>query len=213
VSRLIVTLSRPINAVKTLVVRTDVRRWARVAGEVPPWDSLNKKIATFIPDGSSVLDLGAGAQTLRAHLPSACFYQPCDIIISSPDIIYCDFNSGEYPVVQFCFDYAVCSGLLEYIRKPEEFLRIAGGYGRNLILSYNLCRKGETTLDRLAKGWVNHLSLQQLMASIGAAGLAPSVLQEGAEMILLCRQPVTFDHRAGTQGAVPVQRSSAFSAG
>ena len=207
------TLSRPFNAVKTLVVRTDVRRWARVAGEVPPWDSRNRKIATFIPDGSSVLDLGAGAQTLREHLPSACFYQPCDIIISSRDIIYCDFNSGEYPVVPFCFDYAVCSGLLEYIRRPEEFLRVVSGYSRNLILSYNLCRKGETILDRLAKGWVNHLSLQQLMASIGAAGLTPSVLQEGAETILLCRQPVEFDHRIGAQDVLPVQRLSAFSAG
>jgi hypothetical protein len=150
-----------------------------------------------------VLDLGAGAQTLRKHLRPACFYQPCDIIISSPDIIYCDFNSGAYPAIPFCFDYVVCSGLLEYIRDPEEFLRITGAYGRNLVLSYNLCQEGESVLDRLAKGWVNHLSLRLLLASIGAAGLTPSVLREGTETIFLCRQPVEIDHRVGAQDVAP----------
>src|SRR5882672_6229357 len=82
----------------TLVVRTHVRRWRKVAhAGRPPWDDRNQTIANLIPRGSSVLDVGCGSQSLKNHLKGACKYQPCDLIKSTPDVIVCDFNAGFFP--------------------------------------------------------------------------------------------------------------------
>src|SRR5882724_4237857 len=88
---------RTLSAIRIIILRTDVRRWTKVAAESPPWDERNRIIASLIPCKSSVLDLGSGAQTLRKHLKHDCVYQPCDIVKSSKDVILCNFNAGVYP--------------------------------------------------------------------------------------------------------------------
>ena len=159
-------------ALTTLVVRTNVRRWKKVAREKEPlWDERNRIIATFIPEASSVVDLGAGAQTLKRYLKSGCEYQPCDIVKSSPDMIVCDFNSGIYPSLSRRYDYVVCSGVFEYIRRPSEFLSSIRQYGKRVILSYNPAGQSVATFERLANGWVNHLTSQQLEALFATNGL------------------------------------------
>jgi hypothetical protein len=159
-------------ALTTLVVRTNVRRWKKVAREKEPlWDERNRIIATFIPEASSVVDLGAGARTLKRYLKSGCEYQPCDIVKSSPDMIVCDFNSGIYPSLSRRYDYVVCSGVFEYIRRPSEFLSSIRQYGKRIILSYNPAGQGVATFERLANGWVNHLTSQQLEALFSTNGL------------------------------------------
>ena len=151
----------------TLLVRTKVRQWQRVAAAgTPPWDERNKTIVEFIPAGSSVLDIGCGAQTLRQHLKPGCRYQPCDVVKSSPDVILCDFNAGKFPDIKQSFDYVVCSGVFEYIRRPEEFLEQVSGYGRAVILTYNPLPPGGSKLARLGNqlGWVNHFKKTELEA-------------------------------------------------
>ena len=150
-------------AFTTLVVRTNVRRWKKVARDNEPlWDERNRIIATFIPEASSVVDLGAGAQTLKCYLKSGCEYQPCDIVKSSPDVIVCDFNSGIYPRLSRRYDYVVCSGVFEYIHDPSHFLSNIRQYGKRIILSYVPAGPAIGTFYRLAGGWVNHLTSQQL---------------------------------------------------
>jgi hypothetical protein len=165
-----------LSAVKTLWFTSDVARWEKVANEVPSWDERNRIIAGFIPDNSSVLDLGAGARLLKNYLKAGCTYQPCDVIKSSPDVIYCDFNAGIYPNLTATYDYVVCSGILEYIRDPIAFLPRIGTYGRRVILSYNVRRPGEAVLLRLSNGWVNHLDDKQLADLILSSSLQSSVL-------------------------------------
>src|SRR5271157_5003330 len=80
-----------LTAARVWLLRTDVRRWRKVATQIPHWDDRNRVIAGFVPPGAAVLDLGCGAQTLRTHLKPDCHYQPCDIVASSPDVILCDF--------------------------------------------------------------------------------------------------------------------------
>jgi SAM-dependent methyltransferase len=151
-----------INAFVTLTVRTHKRRWRKVSMDPNPhWDDRNKVIAALIPDGSSVLDLGCGAQTLRRHLKPGCKYQPCDVIKSSPDVILCDFNEGIYPVIAGEFDYVVCSGVFEYIRNPRKFLQKASSFGRKLILSYNPLLPEKSKFSRLAVNWNNHLTREE----------------------------------------------------
>ena len=155
-------------AAKTSFVKTDKRRWEKVSKEVPPWDDRNQAIAAFIPEGVSVLDLGCGAQTMKRHLKPGCKYQPCDIVQSSPNVIHCDFNSGVYPALTTKYDYVICSGIFEYMRDPATFISEIRNYGKTIIFTYNLSNSKQLVVERLGKGWVNHLEeakLEQLFAA------------------------------------------------
>jgi polysaccharide pyruvyl transferase WcaK-like protein/glycosyltransferase involved in cell wall biosynthesis len=146
----------------TVTKRTDISRWRRVVREDPLWDERNRIIAGLIPENSSVLDLGSGAQTLRKHLKPGCEYQPCDIIQNSSNVLFCDFNAGIYPAVTMSYDYAVCSGVLEYIRRPQEFLAVTSGFGIEMFVSYAAFQEGDSRLKRASEGWTNHFTQLQL---------------------------------------------------
>lgn len=168
-----------VSACETLLVRTNVQRWRKVAlAGRPSWDGRNKIIAGYIPAGSSVLDVGCGAQTLKQYLKPNCRYQPCDVIKSTPEVILCDFNAGIYPEIRERFDHVVCSGVLEYIRRPKEFLEIISGYGRSIIISYNPLRENESKIGRLGNGWgwVNHFKKAELESLFDEIGLKWIVL-------------------------------------
>ncbi|MCV7177490.1 class I SAM-dependent methyltransferase [Mycolicibacterium sphagni] len=146
----------------TAMTRTNVRYWTSIAsGGPPPWDERNRIIAQFVKSGTSVLDLGAGARTLKGHLSPDCRYQPCDIV-RSPEVWFCDFNSGVYPPVHEKFDYVICSGVLEYIWKPLPFIERITEFGSTTLMSYNPLTSEQKKLDRLANLWVNHLPQQEL---------------------------------------------------
>ncbi len=151
------------SVLRTLTTRTHFRRWQIVAfAGRPPWDARNEIIASFIPAGSSVIDLGCGAQTLKTYLPHGCEYQPCDLIKSSPQVIVCDFNAGIYPETATRFSHVVCSGVMEYIRDHRRFLLACGALGDAVILSYNPRLPGDSRLQRMTNNWINHFTRSQL---------------------------------------------------
>lgn len=158
-------------ALKTLCLKTDYRRWRRNSMVQPSWDGRNKRLAELIPNGSQVIDLGAGAQTLKRHLRQDCGYQPCDLVKSSPDCLVCDFNEGIYPEKKKDYDFVVCSGVLEYMREPGEFVCRILTYGKVIIISYNPWDgKPSGKFSRLAQGWVNHMrqsDLEELFQALG----------------------------------------------
>jgi len=176
-------------AAKRSLVKTDTRRWEKVSREVPPWDDRNRAIAAFIPEGASVLDLGSGAQTIRRHLKRGCKYQPCDIIQSSPDVIHCDFNSGVYPVLPTKYDYVICSGILEYMREPAKFIFEIRSYGRKCILCYNTYNPQQFVIERLGKGWVNHLQESELEQFFSTNNFAFRVLHR-KDMTAVCQEVI-----------------------
>jgi hypothetical protein len=161
----------------TLLVRTHVRRWRHVAQDpAPVWDRRNRLMAEFIPSGSSVLDIGCGAQSLKRYLKGDCSYQPCDLIQSTPDVLVCDFNKGEFPEVRKRFDYVVCSGVFEYMRQPRQFLERVSGYGRVVLLSFHPLGPGQRKWQRLASNWVNHLPERDLLELFSELGLQCQIL-------------------------------------
>ena len=161
----------PINAVMTLCIRTDKKRWSKVARQEPSWDERNRLIGALIPDNSSIVDLGSGAMTLKRYLKPGCQYQPCDVVRSSAEVIVCDFNAEIFPDLPRRYDYVVCSGILEYMRDPEDFLARLPAFGARILLSYNPIARGETRLSRLGKGWVNHFGQNELEELFGKVGL------------------------------------------
>lgn len=171
--RIASSLRRLAMILTTLTVRTNTRRWKKVAtAGPPPWDRRNETIASMIPAGSSVLDLGCGAQTLKTHLPEGCFYQPCDLVQSTPEVIVCDFNQGQYPHVSRAFTHVVCSGVLEYIRDHRRFLQEVSQLGDTLILSYNLRLPDQSRFTRMTNNWINHFSRSDLESVFREADLA-----------------------------------------
>jgi len=176
----------------TLLVRTHKQRWRKVARNPEPiWDERNRLIANFIPEGSSVLDIGCGAQSLRRHLKADCKYQPCDLIRSTPDVIVCDFNAGVLPAVSAAYDVVVCSGVFEYIRDPKRFLESVATYGRVVLISYHPLFRGQWKWQRLASNWVNHFAEEQLVKLFADVGLQSEILHGSgmSERIYRLRRP------------------------
>lgn len=150
--------------------KTHMARWRANMHVAPPWDDRNTYIASLVPDGAAVLDVGAGAQSLRAHLPPSCRYQPCDVVAKTPDTWEIDFNRGIYPTVSDRFDVGVLSGVLEYARDPEPLLRWLALHCRTLIASYVPADSG-TRSEREYHGWLSHLTRSQMEDLFAAAGL------------------------------------------
>lgn len=164
-----------ISHIKAIFLTTDKARWKNVEKETYKWDERNKIIASYIPKGSSVLDIGAGAQTLRNYLP-ANRYVPCDVILR-PGTLYCDLNKGIYPSVNEKFDYVICSGVIEYLLDPETAISNLSKFGQNIILSYAPMRDTYKENKRVMDGWKNHLTEKQLEEIFTRSGLGWKILE------------------------------------
>ena len=143
---------------------TDLARWLKTAQEDPPWDARVQLIAKIIPEGSTVLDVGAGAMTLERYLPVGCEYTPMDIVYTADRTLYADFNSRNVPTLRTCYDYVVCSGVLEYITEVDLFMASVCAWGRRIIISY-AAAQGATPDEmrgRIAMGWLTHMTLEDL---------------------------------------------------
>lgn len=136
----------------------------------PPWDDRNVHIASLVPGGASVLDVGAGAQSLRTHLSPSCRYQACDVVAKTDDTWEIDFNRGIYPSVSERFDVGVISGVLEYASDPGQVLRWVARHCHAVIASY-VPADGVAASDREHHGWLSHLTRTELESSFDAAGL------------------------------------------
>lgn len=150
--------------------QTHMARWRANMHVTPPWDDRNAYIASLVPDGAAVLDVGAGAQTLRAHLSPSCRYQACDVVAKTTDTWELDFNRGIYPTVSEPFDVGVLSGVLEYARDPEPVLKWVACHCRSVIVSY-VPADGAALSDREYHGWLSHLTRSQLEELVHAVGL------------------------------------------
>ena len=119
----------------------DLEHWERVAQGTPSWHARSQVIAKHILAGS-VLDVGAGSQTLKQYLPPVCEYQPCDIVPGT-GVLYCDFNTGDWSAIDQVYDYVVCAGVLEYMEDLLSFLRtVCEFFTHGIIMSYEPFRPG-----------------------------------------------------------------------
>ena len=158
-----------VTAVRMLTGGTDEHRWRDPEDPAYHTAERNRLIARLIPAGASVLDLGAGQQELRRHLPRGCEYQACDLF-EGPDVLQCDFNAGVYPAVEHRYDVLVASGLLEFLTHPEGFLARLPEFGDTLLMSYRVRPEGEHLTARLGSGYVSHLTRPELEALLDGTG-------------------------------------------
>lgn len=149
--------------------RTHRTRWERTAHRVPGWDERNELIASMVPPSSSVLDVGAGFQSLRSYLDPTCTYQPADLIQKTPETWLIDFNADIYPEVSESFDVVICSGVLEYAKRPEELLAWMGSSGTTILVSYAALTPDYPKRKRGT--WFNHMTREELERMFEHVGL------------------------------------------
>lgn len=130
------------------------------------WDDRLRMIADMIPIGAKVLDLGAGAQTLRRMLPPRCIYTAADRVARTPQTLPFDMDAGVYPKGRW--DVVVMAGVLEYAPHPVATLKAVAHLAPRLLLSY---AHGGSLRYRTANGWRNHLSRAGLEAALATAGI------------------------------------------
>ena len=118
------------------------------------WPTRAILVASFIPAGSSVIDLGAGARGLEDRLLPGCDYTGVDL----PEF---DMNKGKWPEGEY--DVAVMSGVLEYARFPAAAFRHLADLAPVAIVTYAHARERDPS-------WVNELSHEDFAELAAKAG-------------------------------------------
>lgn len=149
--------------------------WARLAaGDIPyTWGGRNDTIASLIPAGVSVLDIGAGDKNLRRRLRGGCKYTSTDFIAGADYTT--DFNS-EHPLPDVGrHDVAVISGLLEYLVEPGKALRFAAAHADKVIVTYFCIEVRPSTYNAKFSSRLDYVQLLRLLRECGL-----SVLREAS---------------------------------
>jgi hypothetical protein len=147
---------------------TDTARWAQMNSLATQWDSRAVMAAEWIPDGSSVLDVGAGAMALGSVLKPHCTYQPADVVERRPGCFVVDLNRGEFPPGQY--DWVTFLGVLEYVHDIDAALRRALGAAPRMIVTYCTYIPGSDVGIRRGMGWVNEFAAPAFTAALERTG-------------------------------------------
>lgn len=146
---------------------TDLARWSDSRNLDPQWSGRSWHAARLITPGSHVLDVGAGAQALKQFLTSDCRYTPSDVVARTPDTRVADLNRGEFP--HGCYDVVTALGVLEYVNDLSGMLAAMRQAAPTAVVSY-AASVGGTPADRLKHGWVNALTLHDIVRLATASG-------------------------------------------
>ena len=146
---------------------TDTPRWAQMDNLATQWDARAATAAKYIPAGSSVLDIGAGAMALGTALAPGCTYQPADVVERRPGCFVVDLNRREFP--PGTYDWVTFLGVLEYIHDPAWPLRQAAGAAPRMIVTYCTDIGADPALRR-GMGWVNDLPAATFRALLEQSG-------------------------------------------
>jgi hypothetical protein len=135
-------------------------QWKKIEYFDESWKARIGLMAGFIPPASSVLDLGCGKEWLVDYV-GRDRYTGVDYKARSAQTIVCDFNRRQFPSVHR--DVAFVSGCLEYVEEPAWFIqRICEACDR-CIVSYCAFDTHPDTFSRRTAGWVNDLTLRELI--------------------------------------------------
>jgi hypothetical protein len=191
---------------RKLLRRADRDRWIEAENFCPEWDERAKIIAGLIPNGSRVIEFGAGLSKLQSHLDPSCFYVASDLIRRRPDTLLVDLEERPLPgLADEHFDVAVFAGVLEYVSEVPGVVSWIGQYVTACVSSYECAPKTDgiyshvkRTWDRAALGWVNSFTEEELKSIFTRAGFVCATqtlwnTQDGNEPIFVFRKvcPIT----------------------
>ncbi len=160
-SRLKIEIQKLRTAFRKLTGGSDAKRWAPIHSLHPSWDNRTKILASYIPTNSNIIEFGAGRLVLKKYLPQNCNYTPSDLTDRGPGTIVLDLNAKQLPEFEH-YDYAVFSGVLEYVNNVPKLIKHLSNYVEAFAFSY--ASKDKFPKDRGYHGWVNQFSEAELIA-------------------------------------------------
>ena len=138
-------------------------RWGSAENYKPHWASRSALAASLVPDGASVLEVGAGVGHFRDIVRQRTRYLGTDLQPLDPAYLTCNLDVDAVPAGQF--DYAVALGVFAYLHHPERAARKLCEAAERVVISY-CCRRNEVepadaAESRSARGWLNSYDPQQ----------------------------------------------------
>ena len=155
-------------AQKGFGILTGKRTWQSLEYFDAAWTNRIKEMASYIPKGASVLDLGCGQMWTKQYLHQDSAYFPVDYTDRGGNTIVCDFNKKEFPVQHA--DMAFVSGTLEYIKDARWFVDQIAAHCDQCAISYCLKEYHSGAFFRRAQAWVNNFSHKQIIKLFTDAG-------------------------------------------
>jgi hypothetical protein len=148
----------------TVLHKTDYRRWSDPSSLEASWKPRTKRAAALVPNGSRVIEFGAGNRNLERYLDPSCTYVASDIVDRGPGTIVCNINLRPLPDLGAgAYDVAVLLGVLEYLRDVPSVLDWLAKHVPVTVLSYvcaeanrHSLRSMRETVGRLRAGWMNN---------------------------------------------------------
>ncbi|WP_320171288.1 FkbM family methyltransferase [Maridesulfovibrio sp.] len=147
---------------------TDCGRWSRWNYLSTDADLRAGMAGRLVPEGSNVLDAGAGLLLLRDYIPEDCSYTPLDIVARSRNCIVADLNQQQYPKTGY--DVICALGLFEFLHDPESFMKWARKHSGRLIFTYHIMLPGKDLEQRRAAGFFNDYKQNELETIIRSSG-------------------------------------------
>ncbi len=151
--------------------RSHLDRWRELANFSERWDTRTAALATFVPPGSRVIELGAGRCVLPEYLPPGCEYTPCDLVARAAGTVVCDLNAPVLPDFP-PHDIAVCSGVLEYVHNLDRLAERLSRCCSVVVASYAVADHPaqRRIFTRRRHGWVNDYRSEELKDLFGRHG-------------------------------------------
>lgn len=117
--------------------RSDYERWTDTSNLEAWWESRTRMLAAMVPQGSRVVEFGAGTRSLGRSLDPSCSYVASDLVERGPDTFVCDLNRRPLPDLgPLQPDVAVFAGVLEYLRDVPSIVAWLAAHVRYCAASY-----------------------------------------------------------------------------
>ena len=176
--------------------QTDHKRWREMStswGERFPERS--KLAGQVIPNGSRVLDLGAGTMVLKRYLKEDCIYQPCDLYSRDSNCLEADLNKREFPEGKK-YDWVTLIGLFQFLKEPEWVLNKCRDVASHLYVTFSprvrMELKDEERVWREGEGWFNHHNLGEYIQLVERCGWkVEKIAKLPANVVLVASQKIS----------------------
>ncbi len=150
---------------------TLLARWEALGTkEASSWSARAATATAWLSDQAGVLDLGCGTMSLERYLRPEQLYFPSDVVRRDDRTILCDLNQTSPPIVEV--PAVACLGLLEYLRSPENLLKMLARLYVRAVITYCVIDSPQPLEPRRAHAWVNDFNQRDLEKTIAASGWA-----------------------------------------
>lgn len=129
----------------------DIARWSDLKNYSTRWHSRSQIAGSYLKDCQSVLDIGAGNQSLSSYVKGK--YYPVDCVQIYPDTIILDLDTDFDVSTLPISDGVALIGVLEHVNDPLETFAKLSKLGHTWAISY---------MDKEKHPHINLISLKRL---------------------------------------------------